>query len=470
MKDDAARLKKYYDGLIKTHKRLNKKVTTNTKVQNYAELKQNIDRLEHEIKAFQDAYGSFIKAQNNNFGEFSEEMYRSSHLKTRQGTEIPNYTIMNGQDRPGQPFQPPINTDENSQGFIGVPMEDKMDFAGDPNIKYDQSAQDFQMEPFMYGSSAPLLYNTYKGFPKTMPPRPNMNYPPNYGPPSASSAMFEQAMPPPPSRPEYSPMPGAYAPGISRQNFPVNPQAINPAVLQSYHMNAYSTKLPYPGYRPGMKSMAPVQKGYQPPPLGFKNTMQPNNEPMYSPYQYSPVIGNNSLLQPKKADYYRETKIEISPTPASATPSQPASGDGSMTPVCEVTSVQKVIDPSFLLASYRIPDVDEMCVNAKKFKTSDWSTNIEYFKKKWNLKFELTDAVKNQILDSCDHFFAQLCKKSINLAKISANKAVKRKHIEYAFYELENYLLPDSSVVLKNRAPNKKLLKQLTPHTGQNDK
>lgn len=467
MKDDAARLKKYYEGLVKTHKRLNKKVMTGAKVQNYAEIKQNLDRLEHEIKAFQDAYGSFIKAQNNNFGEFSEEMYRSAHLQPRQNADIPNYGNLNAQDRAGQPFPPKTNTEENSEGLIGAPIEEKMDFTCDPSIKYDPGSFDFQTMPFMYGSSAPLLYNTYKEFPKTITPRSNMNYQPNYAPPMASPAMFEQSIARMPSKPEYSPMLSAYTSGIKRPNFPLNPQATNPVIPQNYSLGAYPTKSPYPGYRPNIKSVMQAPKSYQPPPLGFKNTAQKTVEPMYAPYQYSPVIGNNSLLQPKRADYHRNMKVDISPTLISTTPSQPASGEGSMTPTGEASSVYKAVDPNFLLAGHKIPNADEMCVNAKKFRTSEWSTNIEYFMKRWNLKFELTDAVKNQILDSSDHFFAQLCKKSINLAKGSTDRTVKRMHIEYAFYELENYLLPDSSIVTKNRTPNKK---RMAVHHGHGNK
>lgn len=429
MRDEASQLKKHYEHLIKTHKRISRKISSNSKVQNYSALKQSLEQIEHDIKIFQETYGNFIKAQNNNFGEFREEIYRSSREK-RFKMQSPY-----GQERQIQPFPAKGKAYENIEAV-------KMDSNEVNNARFDQNSVAFQVTPPAYSPGTPLLYNSYK---RNM--RQNQNYSQNFNPSMASPIHFDSHMGRIQQKPEFSPA-NLQFPG--HHNFPPNNTMKPPT---NYNLNFFGSKPGYQQYSQTMRPPTQEQKKFSQ--LGFTNTAPKNMEQPFNPYQYSPRMATSSI-KPQKATLGVPKVAESNLTRVNTTsPKEKVS-----THVNESSAV-KSMDPTLLLSDLGLPNIDEICLNAKKYRTGGLQTEIEYFMKKWNLKFELTDAIRNEILDSCDFFLAQICKKSINLAKNTQEKKVRRKHVEYAFYEMEDYLLPDSSFVLKNKMPNKKHLKRL---------
>lgn len=83
--DDAGQLKRYYDNLEKAFKRVKKRMESSFN----NELMTEMQKIKYSISRFQMQYGNFIKAQNNNFGEFDENMFRAFLKSRRTSHDIP---------------------------------------------------------------------------------------------------------------------------------------------------------------------------------------------------------------------------------------------------------------------------------------------------------------------------------------------------------------------------------------------
>lgn len=169
--DEASELKRYYESLQKTFKRIKKRLESSPNNENH-EIMTEMQRIKYSINRFQMQYGNFIKAQNNNFGEFNEDMFRN-FLKSRRPSHDSSRNLNFHMSQPvfHQKNQPRLNYGhfhENQQGYDMMPQRMPNQPQYTPHVYGIYG--NFQMSPHASMNRVqPPQPLSYKPFPKQFP-------------------------------------------------------------------------------------------------------------------------------------------------------------------------------------------------------------------------------------------------------------------------------------------------------------
>lgn len=449
MEDKDIHLKKHYDYLVRMHKKISREMETGADSCNYAELKNNLDQIEQKIKMFREQHKVPVNAQNNSFGLLGDEMLRPVSGSSRYPADFSIYGAERENSLKHPSFLGKSVSYKDTSGLDGPHMQQSVDNNSSARTKYNYDGMNTTELSNNMPQTVPFVHDMHRNYVKTEYDMYTNNFSDNtarmnsYTPEKQGSAHSQFNYGFPPTNYFFSPEKDEQ---MASKNAPMSS---NPN-MQSHEINL-SKKSPHNRFGRGITS--PIYSQMKQQYFEYPNTAAHVNDPIYSPYHgLSAATANNNTTPGRRPVGHpdpKKTKIAGSCT----LPNEDKN-------IVMDNDIHGETDPTFLLSFCRLPDVNELCFNAKHLRSNGLHTNLEYFMKKWNLKFEITDSLKEEILDSCDQFFSQLCKKSINIARNTENKTVKRKHIELAFYKLKNYHLPNSTFIVKNKAFYKKKCKK----------
>lgn len=433
MQDEASELKNYYDNLQRTYKKIKKKLTTAT-VNNKHNIYQEMEQIDKQIKHFQEQYGNFIKAQNNNFGEFNEESFRSCIQHRKYAQEMHQFNKQKQIE----------NRNIQNRGYYDGPhnMNQPPGFQVTPNVnEYNMKQRNDTYAPYHTKTPPSFLQNMQQNYqvsrgvirtPAQQQFIPNKQFEVNFmqrAPRQNVSPQMQYARQP--MRPS-NPMPPMASPVITSPHFRVHstPKHVSPPIRQH-----------------------PVNMPKGPGQYGFYGI--PQQMPQHPQY-------NISVKMDDSAKFIKKPEIIKSPLKLNMAPSLSTIKPTKQSPYLKSPEFRTQIDPLILVQDNLKINVNEICANAKKITSNDMRIDLLTLKKKWMLNnFKLTPRIREDLLDSCDSFLRKIMTKSISMAKGSKTRKITRKHVELAFLKTEDFLMPDSSYIPINQPPFKKHQKRL---------